>query len=179
MSNRAAYMAAGYEAATDGSCRASSSALLAQPNIRARVTELQQIAADASCITIERVATELAKIAFADVRNAVEWGSGIAVKDEDGNETISNGVSLVSSDEIDGRTAAAISEVAQTRDGVKIKFHDKKAALDSLGKYLGMFTEKTETKINHTFEPISDEETARRVAFILARGQQAVKDKQT
>ena len=41
---------------------------------------------------------------------------------------------------------AAISEIRQTKDGVSVKFHSKQAALDSLGKYLGIFTDKVQVE---------------------------------
>lgn len=96
-------------------------------------------------ITQDRVLRELAKIGFADIRKAVKWGDGIAVVDpESGEQTISNGVALVGSEEIDDETAASISEVSQTAQGIKIKMHDKRAALVDIGRHLGMFTDKTE-----------------------------------
>ena len=39
---------------------------------------------------------------------------------------------------------AAISEVRQTKEGISFKLHDKKGALDSVAKVLGIFTEKRE-----------------------------------
>ncbi len=90
-------------------------------------------------ISIGRVLTELAKIGFSDIRKAVTWGDGIAVKDDSGAVTVANGVSLVGSEEIDDSTAAAISEVSQTKDGLRVKFHDKRGALVDIGRHLGMF----------------------------------------
>jgi phage terminase small subunit len=40
---------------------------------------------------------------------------------------------------MDDETAAAITEVSLTAQGVKIKMADKLAALEKLGKHLGMF----------------------------------------
>ncbi len=93
-------------------------------------------------ISIGRVLTELAKIGFADIRKAVKWGDGIAVKDDRGEFVVANGVSLIGSDEIDDQTAAAIAEVSQTKDGLKVKFHDKRGALVDIGRHLGMFKEE-------------------------------------
>ncbi len=45
---------------------------------------------------------------------------------------------------MDDDTAAAVSEIAQTKEGVRIKFHDKKGALVEIGRHLGMFTDKLE-----------------------------------
>jgi phage terminase small subunit len=87
---------------------------------------------------------ELAKIGFADIRKAVQWGKGLAVPDETGEMRIANGVAMIDSSELDDQTAAAIAEVAQTRDGIKIKFNDKRAALMDIGRHLGMFKERVE-----------------------------------
>lgn len=96
-------------------------------------------------ITQDRVLNELAKIGFADIRKAVQWGDGFAVQDpESGEMVISNGVSLIGSEQIDNDTAAAISEISQTAQGLKIKMHDKKGALVDIGRHLGMFKDKME-----------------------------------
>jgi phage terminase small subunit len=51
-------------------------------------------------------------------------------------------VSLVPSKELDDDTGKAIAEVSQTVNGaLRIKMHDKHAALVSIGKHLGMFVD--------------------------------------
>jgi len=94
-------------------------------------------------ITQDKVLSELAKIGFADIRKAVQWGSDLQVIDQETGETaIANGVSLVDSAKIDSDTAAAISEISQTAQGIKIKLHDKRAALVDIGRHLGIFNDK-------------------------------------
>lgn len=98
-------------------------------------------------ITKERVAAELAKIAFLDIREAVRWGrSPVDRESENANP---NGlgiypVELVPSDQISDEAAAAVSEVSLTQNGVKIKMHDKRAALMDLAKLMGFVIEKNE-----------------------------------
>lgn len=98
-------------------------------------------------ITKERIVDELAKIAFADIRKAVRWGkSPIDASSENANP---NGlgiypVELVPSEEIEDEIAAAVSEVSLTQTGIKIKMHDKKAALVDIAKLLGFMVEKHE-----------------------------------
>lgn len=132
-----AYVQAGYEAN-----RGNASTLKAKKSVQARVAEILGRAAERAEINQERVLRELARIGFADIRKAVKWGEGIGVvHPESGEIVISNGVSLVSSEDIDDETAAAIAEVTQTKEGIKVKFHDKKSALVDIGKHLGMFRE--------------------------------------
>ena len=69
---------------------------------------------------------------------------------------------LVPSDKLDEDTAAAISVVSQGSTGtVRIRMHNKLAALVVLGKYLGMFDERPQnTTVIYAIsdEPMSAEE---------------------
>ena len=105
----------------------------------------------------------MARLAFADVGQAVSWDGAT--------------VTLKSSDDLPPEVRAAISEVKQTRDGVAIKFHSKTAALEMLGKHLGLFKDRLEVsgEVNMTGEGMSDIELGRRMAFILAKGAMAMK----
>lgn len=118
---------------------------LKKPQIVDALSESMKARADRTEITQDRVLQELAKLGFADIRKAVKWGDGIAVEDPlTGEMAIYNGVALVGSDQMDDATAAAVSEISQTAQGIKIKMHDKRAALVDIGRHLGMFTDKTE-----------------------------------
>ena len=58
---------------------------------------------------------------------------------------VANQVELISSEDIDDDTAAAISEISMTdKGGLKVKFHDKRAALVDLGRHLKLFTDRVE-----------------------------------
>lgn len=124
------------------------SRLLTNVKIADAVAARQAAIAGTLGVTQERIVSELAKIAFADIRKAVNWGKSPI--DKAGSENASpNGlgiypVELVPSDKIDDDTAAAVSEVSLTQGGIKIKMHDKKSALVDLGKHLGMFKERVE-----------------------------------
>jgi phage terminase small subunit len=51
-------------------------------------------------------------------------------------------VTIVDADEISDEAAAAVAEVSQTVNGaLRVKMHDKHAALVSLGRHLGFFTD--------------------------------------
>lgn len=114
--------------------------LLANVSVSKAVAEAQAERADRLEITADRVLAELAKIGFADMRDVASWGE--TVVDEDGKPI--HGVKIVSSDRLTDSAAAAISEIAETPAGLRIKLHDKRAALVDMGKHLGMFTDKVE-----------------------------------
>lgn len=83
---------------------------------------------------------ELERIGFADIRRAVKWDPAAIVipggKSEADTLLIKNNcVTLVSSDDLDPDTAAAIAEVSQSpKGGLRIRFHNKQAALVELAK---------------------------------------------
>lgn len=155
-----AYVEAGYEYSEPNASR-----LTRNDKVLARVAELQAVGASRAEVTVEMVVRELAKIGFSDLRKVVRWTGNmpnmdVAAAEETGEVEISvaNFVSLYDSDEIDDSTAAAISEISQSKDGaLKVKLYDKRAALVDIGKYLGMFKERVEVdaKHAHTLEQAS------------------------
>ena len=115
--------------------------LLQKTLIQKEIQKNQQKIAEKIDVSVEKIVQEYVKIGFTDMRDYVEWGP--------------RKFNLKVSSELTSEQAAAVSEVSivKSRDGgsVKIKLHDKKGALDSLGKHLGMFHE------NHgeTEEPVT------------------------
>jgi phage terminase small subunit len=118
--------------------------------VAARIEELATKGAEKAGVTVERIMAELARIGFADITKAVEWGEAMAIQsmNGDGEPTgeplIVQGVAMISSANLPPEVTAAISEVRKTKEGISIKFHDKTAALLNMGKQLGMFKEKVE-----------------------------------
>jgi phage terminase small subunit len=141
---------AGY---SEDTARAIGSENLTKPNIAAAIEAAMKLRAERTDITADRVLKELAKIGFSDIRKAVRWQSALVTGEDnpDGGDIavvktiVTNNVQMVASDEIDDETAAAIAEVSQNQGGgLKIKLHDKRAALVDIGKHLGMFRDKVE-----------------------------------
>jgi phage terminase small subunit len=175
-----AYVGAGY---SKQGARQSAARLLANADIQLRVAELlekraqfHEAATDRAitklAITKEAVLQELAKIAFADISKAVQWrGNLVRIQDnEEGGdillikETFSNHVRLIDSDKLDPGIAAAIAEVSQTAAGaLRIKFHDKQAALVNLGKHMGLFIDRVEHGKPGDFTGLADPELAERM----------------
>ncbi len=99
--------------------------LLRRADVSAAVDEALAWQARRTGVSAERVLREYARIAFADPRAACAW---------DG-ETLRP----LDSGDLDPDTAAAVSEIRRTRDSVTVKMYDKKAALDAIARYLGLF----------------------------------------
>jgi phage terminase small subunit len=130
---------------------------LSKPDIAEAIAAAQAERAERTNITADKVLQELAKIGFSDIRKAIKWYSQTSVAtidtdadmqalagDGDLRFAVANQVELVSSDEIDDDTAAAIAEIGQTSTGaLKVKFHDKRGALVDIGRHLGMFKDRT------------------------------------
>lgn len=123
---------------------------LSKLDIANAISEAKQKRSIRTEITQDMVLKELAKIGFSDIRKVIRWGNttvrkAINAEGEEVEETY-HGIALIDSSEIDDETAAAIAEVSEGRDGLKVKLHDKKSALVDIGRHLGMFTDR----IDHT-----------------------------
>jgi phage terminase small subunit len=123
-----AYERAGFTRHDGNACR-----LNKNEAVRTRVEELLGEAAERCGVTVDRIVQELAKIGFANSRDFFEW-------DQDG-------VRIKASAELTPDQTAVVVEVQETRskgtgkNTIKIKLSDKQAALEKLGRHLGMFKE--------------------------------------
>jgi len=142
---------AGY---SESGARTEGSRLLANADIQDAIRVAREKLAAKAGISQERVLKEYERLAFLDIRKAF---------DENGN--------LKSVHDLDDDTAAAIAGLevedlyegrGEAREHVgklhKIKLADKKAALDSIARHLGMFTDKL--KIERGYEEMTDDELA-------------------
>jgi phage terminase small subunit len=119
--------------------------VLQRADVQAYLAERMTARAERTEITQDMVLRELAKIGFSDIRKAVKWGeSVVGIHPDTGQAVAVHDIMLTASDQVDADTAAAISEVSQTQQGLKVKLHDKRAALVDIGRHLGMFTDKVE-----------------------------------
>ena len=123
-----AYREAFETQAVDSSVYSLCSRLLDKDKIQSRIQELRAAVALRSEISIGRVLAEYGKLAFVDVRKAFN---------SDG--------SLKPIHDLDDSTAAAIAGIEFDGTAVsKLKISDKRAALDSIAKHLGMFVDRTD-----------------------------------
>lgn len=85
-------------------------------------------------VTAEMIVQEYARLAFSNMRDFAAFGpDGVTLKD------------IAEMPEDATRCIAEVSETKSAEGGsIKFKLHDKKGALDSLARHLGMFVDKTE-----------------------------------
>jgi phage terminase small subunit len=110
---------------------------LRKPNIAAKISEAQKKLAEAAGVTQEWIVEELRKIASSNMLDFIEVDAA--------------GIPRLAFSKLTPDRAAALAEVRFDRvmvgkgedavavDRIKIKLHDKRAALVSLGQHLGMF----------------------------------------
>ena len=148
------------------------SLLLRNTEVAARISEILRRGAERAEITVEQVLRELAKIGFSDIRKAVAWRNEMVARDDEEAGKGEDGVvrvtrvllprlSIVPSEEMD---PAAIAQISQGPNGeVRVRLHDKHAALVSIGKHLGMFTDVVQMRAVYGIseEPMSAEEWKR------------------
>lgn len=145
-----AAVAAGY---SEDTAYSQGHALTKNAEVWEHIQTLLDLRAERTRVTQDKVIRELARIAFADPRDYLEFGF--------------NGVELRESVFLNADQAAAISEVSERRTqaglSVGIKFHNKLDALEKLGKHLGMFVDKVDIKAT-----VSNTETSDRDRLALA-----------
>lgn len=165
---------------SEKSAHVTASRLLSDAKVSARIDELtrelMQKIEKKTEITQERVLLEYARLAFFDPRKLF---------DEDGNpkkiaDLDEDTAAAIAGLEVDSKLLkeeALVEGEEKPRDVLstvrKYKIIDKKGALDSIAKHLGMFAperhEVTGKDGAALIPEVSDQELARRAAFILAR----------
>lgn len=106
---------------------------MAHPRFEEYVQLVTKSAFSAGRYSPDRVITELAKVAFANVRDFIEF-------DEDGSVRLRS--------DIDRDALAAVAEIQQTfvkgKPVIKLRFYDKLGALEKLAKYFGILSERAQ-----------------------------------
>ena len=146
-----AYIRAGYSARTAHNC---ASRLMAKAGVRARIDELMAVRSRRTGVTQERVVRELARIAFVDPTQAIDFECAVLREDAEAAamsfdshpDTLVSGVPVPLINSMDDRAALMSVRVKSGDDFTEreVRLYDKVRALELLGKHLGMFTEKVE-----------------------------------
>ena len=127
----AAAALAGYDGDEEGAVRWSRALLRRDDVWKAICARREELAVEAQ-ISQERIVAELKSLAFSDMRGIASWGP--------------EGVALTSSEWLMPDQAAAVKKIGAKDGNHTIELHDKIAALDKLGKYLGMFKADNDQK---------------------------------
>ena len=108
--------------------------LLTYVDVQSAVTAGRKKITDNLEVTAERVVAEYAKLAYSDITEFAEW-------DE------KTGVKIKNSSDLSKQQTAAVQEISNTPSGIKIRLHDKKGALDSLSRHLGIFNDNINVRV--------------------------------
>ena len=107
---------------------------LIKPDIRSAIEAAQRERSARTGITADRVVQEIARVALASLRDVMSW-------DEEGARPIP-------SEQLSPDAAAAIAEISDTRTErggtLKVKLHNKVAALEQLAKHVGLYGGKAD-----------------------------------
>ena len=102
--------------------------LLTFADVKAAIDAKLAAIAENNEVKADNVIKEICKIGFCNVKDVASWkGNTLTLKD---------------SDEIPDEVMAAISEISIVDGDIKLKFHSKTKALEMLGRYLALFTDK-------------------------------------
>ena len=110
--------------------------LLDNPKIAARLAELNQSAVTDAVMTRQEALERLSSFARTDLADLVEFGS-YEIGELDGQPVIQAAWKIKDSVLQDPAKMAAISELAATKDGIKIKTHSPLQAIQQLAKMQG------------------------------------------
>jgi len=106
------------------------------PNVTARIKELNEAAVSAVVMTRQEALERLSSFARTDLADLVEFGQ-YEIGEIDGQPVIQAAWKIKDSVLQDAKKMAAISELAATKDGIKIKTHSPLAAIQQLAKMQG------------------------------------------
>ncbi len=123
---------------------ANASRLASSSKVSARITELRGVIQARLDVTQDEILGELRGIAFANVEDLMSWGP--------------DGVKLRSSSDLSRAQTALVAEVQQTttKDGgsIRLKVHDKLAALREINKMQGNYAEAAAPAIDTALDAI-------------------------
>jgi len=152
--------------------------LLKLPAVAEAVAEGMAARAERTGVTADRVLGEYARLAFSDIRRAVSWRT---FEPEEGEaarrKTAVSEIVVLDSAQMDEETSAAVAEISQAAGGaVRVKMHDKKGALDSLARHLGLFDGRGEAGGKGDPRADGGDEMVDRMAALTSAQRQAIRE---
>lgn len=112
--------------------------LLRNAEVQRRIAELEAQFQTKFEAQVERLVQELACVALADIAEVVDW---VSCPGGESSLTIRDAA------ELPKRVTSAVAEITQTQHGLRIKMHNKIAAIELLGRHLGLFKEREATQV--------------------------------
>lgn len=106
--------------------------LLTNVNVKRALEEKRAEIAEESKLKASDVIDELRKIAFSDITQVMSFSASKA--------------KIKSSRKLSEDAKKIVASVSQTRAGLTVKLHDKVKALELLGRYLNIFTDRVEVE---------------------------------
>ena len=138
----AAARASGY---APSSSKTEGSRLLANVDVQQAITEARQQLAEREQVTPERIVSELASIAFSDLGDYFRLeGKNASIDFSNVPLGATKALESITVDEyVEGR-----GDNAETVRRIRVRLHDKRAALVDLAKTLGMFSDGVNVQVN-------------------------------
>ena len=138
----AAARAAGY---AQSSSKTEGSRLLANVDVQQAISEARAQLAEREQVTPERIVSELASIAFSDLGDYFRLeGKNASIDFSNVPLGATKALESITVDEyVEGR-----GENAETVRRIRVRLHDKRAALVDLAKTLGMFSDGVNVQVN-------------------------------
>ena len=158
---------AGYSAKT---AKQQGSRLLTRVDVASALAGKQERLERRLEVTKERVINELARIAFADIRSVVQWRADGQTAFTPTDELSKDETAAIEAFTVEKRVIPQKNDTPIEVTTYKVSMHSKIAALNALGKHLGLFTERIDINLVHTLAAsmgISAEEVMREAEAIL------------
>lgn len=145
------YRASKGKARTESAQRASASEILTNPNVLAFLDSMTEAKVSDAIMSRDEMAERLSNLSRVDMNDLIEWQQ-IETEDdeddEDDGEPITQSMWRIKDSAMqDPLKMAAISELAATKDGIKIKQHSPLASMNQLADLMGY---KAATKFDHS-----------------------------
>jgi phage terminase small subunit len=137
---------AGYKVSNDNSAAATAARLLRMVKIKAAIDAGHRFMMRKVRMDRDGILEQYRQLVETRVTDVLSFGTRERkVTKEDGSsydEAVSY-VNIKNSDELPSNITAAITEVAETADGIRVKMADRSHALDAMAKILGLTKENT------------------------------------
>lgn len=125
---------------------------LTKPDLQAYIQQLMEERSKRTEITADMVLREYAKLGFSNITDYLK-----VIELEAMTETgmqLYKAVDIFTTDGIERSKMDAVAEIKQTKEGISLKLHDKKGALDSMARHLGMFQDNVNVTGTLTIEKL-------------------------